>query len=101
MDYMLKRQAAFSVFLTDGRACLSNNAAERSLRPAALGRKAWLFAGSQAGGERAALIYTLIGTAKLNNIDPQAWLAHLLARMPSWPASRLQELAPWNWKPTP
>ena len=101
MDYMLKRQAAFSVFLTDGRACLSNNAAERSLRPAALGRKAWLFAGSQAGGDRAALIYTLIGTAKLNNIDPQAWLAHLLAHMPSWPASRLQELAPWNWKPTP
>ncbi|MFO0430721.1 MAG: IS66 family transposase, partial [Hyphomonadaceae bacterium] len=101
MDYMLKRQAAFSVFLTDGRACLSNNAAERSLRPAALGRKAWLFAGSQAGGERAALIYTLIGTAKLNNIDPQAWLAHLLAHMPSWPASRLNELAPWNWKPAP
>jgi transposase len=99
MDYMLKRQPAFSVFLTDGRACLSNNAAERSLRPAALGRKAWLFAGSQAGGERAALIYTLIGTAKLNNIDPQAWLADLLAHMPSWPASRLQELAPWNWKP--
>jgi transposase len=101
MDYVLKRQAAFSVFLTDGRACLSNNAAERSLRPAALGRKAWLFAGSQAGGERAALIYTIIGTAKLNNIDPQAWLADLLAHMPSWPASRLQELAPWNWKPTP
>ena len=81
--------------------CVSNNAAERSLRPAALGRKAWLFAGSQAGGERAALIYTLIGTAKLNNIDPQAWLAHLLAHMPSWPASRLHELAPWNWKPAP
>jgi transposase len=101
MDYLLKRQAAFSVFLTDGRACLSNNAAERSLRPAALGRKAWLFAGSQAGGERAALIYTLIGTAKLNNIDPQAWLAHLLAHMPAWPASRLHELAPWNWKPAP
>lgn len=101
MDYMLKRYAPFSVFLTDGRACLSNNAAERSLRPAALGRKAWLFAGSQEGGERAAAIYTLIGTAKLNNIDPQAWLADLLDRMPAWPASRLHELAPWNWKPAP
>lgn len=101
MDYMLKRYAPFSVFLTDGRACLSNNAAERSLRPAALGRKAWLFAGSQKGGERAAAIYTLIGTAKLNNIDPQAWLADLLDRMPAWPASRLHELAPWNWKPAP
>jgi transposase len=98
---MLKRQAAFSVFLTDGRACLSNNAAERSLRPAALGRKAWLFAGSQAGGERAALIYTLIGTAKPNKFDPQAWLADLLAHMPLWPASHLQGLAPWNWKPAP
>ena len=101
MDYMLKRYVPFSVFLTDGRACLSNNAAERSLRPAALGRKAWLFAGSQKGGERAAAIYTLIGTAKLNNIDPQAWLADLLDRMPAWPASRLHELAPWNWKPSP
>jgi transposase len=99
MDYMLKRQSAFSLFLTDGRACLSNNAAERSLRPAALGRKAWLFAGSKAGGERAALIYTLIHSAKLNNIDPQAWLTDLLAHMPAWPTSRLTQLAPWNWTP--
>lgn len=99
MDYMLKRKAAFTVFLTDGRACMTNNAAERALRPVALGRKAWLFAGSVAGGERAALIYTLIQSAKLNNIDPQAYLASLLTLMPAWPNKRLGELAPWNWTP--
>jgi transposase len=99
MDYMLKRKAAFAIFLTDGRACMTNNAAERALRPVALGRKAWLFAGSVAGGERAALIYTLIQSAKLNNIDPQAYLASLLTLMPNWPNKRLAELAPWNWKP--
>ena len=97
MDYMLKRKAAFTVFLTDGRACMTNNAAERALRPVALGRKAWLFAGSVAGGERAALIYTLIQSAKLNNIDPQAYLASLLTIMPAWPNKRLSELTPWNW----
>ena len=99
MDYMLKRQPTFTVFLRDGRACMTNNAAERALRPVTLGRKAWLFAGSVAGGERAALIYTLIQTAKLNNIDPQAYLASLLTLMPAWPNKRLGELAPWNWKP--
>lgn len=99
MDYMLKRKVAFAVFLTDGRACMTNNAAERALRPVALGRKAWLFAGSVAGGERAALIYTLIQSAKLNNIDPQAYLASLLTLMPAHPNKRLSELAPWNWKP--
>lgn len=99
MDYMLKRKAAFTVFLKDGRACMTNNAAERALRPVALGRKAWLFAGSVAGGERAALIYTLIQSAKLNNIDPQAYLACLLSLMPAWPNKRLGELAPWNWTP--
>jgi transposase len=96
MDYMLKRKAAFTVFLRDGRACMTNNAAERALRPVALGRKAWLFAGSVAGGERAALIYTLIQSAKLNNIDPQAYLATLLTLMPGWPNKRLHELLPWN-----
>jgi transposase len=99
MDYILKRKAAFTVFLIDGRACMTNNAAERALRPVALGRKAWLFAGSVAGGERAALIYTLIQTAKLYNIDPQAYLASLLTLMPNWSNKRLSELAPWNWKP--
>jgi transposase len=98
MDYMLKRWAAFARFLDDGRICLSNNAAERSLRGIALGRRAWLFAGSDRGGERAAFMYTLIGTAKLNDIDPQAWLADVLRRIADHPASRLHELLPWHWK---
>jgi transposase len=98
MDYMLKRWPAFTRFLSDGRICLTNNAAERALRGIALGRKAWLFAGSDRGGERAAAMYTLIGTAKLNNLDPQAWLADVLRRINDHPASRLDELLPWNWK---
>jgi transposase len=100
MDYMLKDWPAFTAFLTDGRICLTNNAAERALRGIALGRKSWLFAGSDRGGERAAFIYTLIGTAKLNNIDPQAWLADTLARINDIPQSRLHELLPWNWVPS-
>ncbi len=99
MDYMLTRWAAFTRFLDDGRICLTNNAAERALRPVALGRKAWLFCGSDRGGDRAAFFYSLIVTAKLNGIDPQAWLADLLARIASQPASRLHELLPWNWTP--
>jgi transposase len=98
IDYMLKRWAAFTGFLDDGRICLTNNAAERALRGIALGRKAWLFAGSDRGGERAAAIYTLIGTAKLNDVDPQAWLADVLSRINDHPASRLDELLPWRWK---
>jgi hypothetical protein len=98
MDYMLKRWPAFSRFLEDGRICISNNAAERALRGVALGRKAWLFCGSDCGGERAAAIYTLIGTAKLNGVDPQAWLADVLQRIADLPVSRLPELLPWNWR---
>ena len=79
MDYMLTRWDRFTRFLTDGRICLTNNAAERALRGVALGRKAWLFAGSERGGERAASMYTLIVTAKLNDVDPQAWLADVIA----------------------
>jgi transposase len=97
-DYMLKRWPAFTRFLDDGRICLSNNAAERGLRGIALGRKSWLFAGSDRGGDRAAAMYSLIVTAKMNDIDPQAWLADVLARIASHPASRLDELLPWNWR---
>jgi transposase len=97
MDYMLKRWAAFSRFLEDGRICLSNNAAERALRGIALGRKAWLFAGSERGGERAAAIYTLLHTAKLNNVDPQAWLADVLARIADHRIADLAALLPWRW----
>ena len=99
MDYMLKRWPSFTRFLEDGRICLTNNAAERALRGIALGRKSWLFAGSDRGGSRAAAMYSLIVTAKMNNIDPQAWLADVISRIASHPASRLDELLPWNWRP--
>jgi transposase len=99
IDYMLKRWPAFTRFLDDGRVCLSNNAAERGLRGIALGRKSWLFAGSDRGGQRAAAMYSLIVTAKMNDIDPQAWLADVLARIAGHPAHRLDELLPWNWHP--
>jgi transposase len=99
MDYMLKRWTAFTRFLDDGRICLSNNAAERALRCIALGRKSWLFAGSDRGGQRAAAMYSIIVTAKMNNVDPQAWLADVLARIAEHPAHRLDELLPWNWRP--
>jgi transposase len=101
MHYMLKRWPAFTRFLDDGRICLSNNAAERALRGIALGRRSWLFAGSDRGGERAAAIYSLIATAKLNGIDPQAWLADVLRRIADHPASRLDELLPWHWRERP
>src|SRR5213075_792366 len=98
MNYMLKRWPAFTRFLDDGRICLTNNAAERALRGIAIGRKAWLFAGSDRGGERAASMFTLIETAKLNGIDPQAWLADVLRRIADHPISRLDQLLPWHWK---
>jgi transposase len=97
MDYMLKRWTVFTRFLDDGRVCLSNNAAERGLRGIVLGRKSWLFCGSDRGGERAAVMYSLIVTAKMNNVDPQAWLADVLARIAEHPAQRLDELLQWNW----
>ncbi len=99
MQYMLKRWHAFTLFLNDGRVCLSNNAAERGLRGIALGRKSWLFCGSDRGGIRAAAMYSLIITAKMNGIDPQAWLTDVLARIAEHPANRLSELLPWNWRP--
>ena len=99
IDYSLKRWAALTRFLDDGRLCMSNNAAERELRAIAVGRRNWTFAGSDEGGRRAAALYTLIATAKLNDIDPQAWLADVLARLPDHPAKRIQELLPWHWRP--
>jgi transposase len=96
--YCLTRWAALTRFLDDGRLCMSNNAAEREIRVVALGRKNWTFAGSDAGGRRAAAIYTLIQTAKLNDVDPQAWLADVLARLHDHPVKRIDELLPWSWK---
>ena len=102
IDYMLKRWDRFARFIDDGRICLTNNAAERALRGFALGRKSWLFAGSDRGADRAAVMATLIMTAKLNDVDPQAWLADILARINDHAVHRLDELLPWNWrKPMP
>jgi transposase len=97
LAYALKRWEALTRFLGDGRICLSNNAAERALRGIAVGRRNWTFAGSDRGGERAAAVYTLIETAKLNGVDPQAWLADVLARIADHPAKRITDLLPWNW----
>ena len=95
--YSLNGWDALIRFLEDGRLCMSNNAAERALRCVAVGRRNWTFAGSDEGGRRAAAIYTLIETAKLNSVDPQAWLADVLGRINDQQASRLGELLPWNW----
>jgi transposase len=94
---MLRRWDRFARFIDDGRICLTNNAAERALRGFALGRKSWLFAGSERGADRAAVMATLIMTAKLNDIDPQAWLADVLARIADAPQGQLQKLLPWEW----
>ena len=98
IDYTLKRWSAFTRFLDDGRICLSNNAAERAVRGIAVGRRNWTFCGSDSGGHRAAAIYSLIETCKLNDIDARAWLADVLARIADHPARRITELLPWNWK---
>src|SRR5664280_419338 len=100
INYILRRWAAFTLFVDDGRVCLSNNAAERGLRGIALGRKSWLFCGSDRGGQRAAAMYSLIVTAKMNRVDPQAWLTDVLSRIAAHPAHRLDELLPWNWRPS-
>jgi transposase len=93
IDYSLKRWAALTRFLDDGRVCMTNNVAERELRAVAVGP----FAGSDEGGRRAAAVYTLIATAKLNDVDPQAWLADMLSRLLDYPAKRISNLLPWNW----
>jgi hypothetical protein len=99
IDYIVKRWDAFTLFLDDGRVCLSNNAAERALRGIALGRKSWMFCGSDRGGQRAAAMYSLIVTARMNGVDPQAWLADVLARIAGHPAQRLDELLPGTGSP--
>ena len=96
--YSLNCWPALIRFLDDGRLCMTNNAAERALRCVAVGRHNWTFAGSDAGGQRAAAIYTLIESCKLNDVDPQAWLTDVLARLHDHPAKRIHELLPWNWK---
>ena len=97
LDYMLGQWDAFVLFLDDGRVCLTNNAAERGLRGVAIGRKSWLFCGSDRGGERAARMYSLFVTCKLNGVDGLAWLTDVLTRIADHPAHRLDEFLPWNW----
>ncbi|MGO6748324.1 IS66 family transposase, partial [Rhizobium ruizarguesonis] len=98
INYMLSRWQDFARYADDGRICMTNNAAERALRGVACGRKNWSFAGSDRGADRAAIMLTLITTARLNEIDPKAWLADVLARIADLPVSRLHELLPWEWK---
>lgn len=99
--YGTKRWIAFTRFLDDGQLEMDNNIAERAIRPVAIGRKNWLFAGSQAGGERAAAIYSVIETAKMNGLEPQSYIADIIAKIAAdWPASRWDELMPWKWQPT-
>jgi hypothetical protein len=98
--YARTRWTALTAYVGDGRLEISNNAAENAIRPVTLGRKNWLFAGSDAGGERAAIMYTLIRTAKLNGLEPEAWLRDVLGRIGSHPINRIDELLPWNWAAT-
>jgi transposase len=97
--YGLNRREAFSLFLTDGRVAIDNNPAERALRPIGIGRKNWLFAGADTGAETLARAMTIIETAKLNGLDPQAYLADILDRIHDHKINRLDELLPWNWTP--
>ena len=97
--YGLSRWSSFTLFLEDGRVAIDNNAAERGMRPIGVGRRNWLFAGSDTGGETLARAMTVIETAKLNGLDPQAYLADILSRIHDHKVNRLDELLPWNWAP--
>lgn len=99
--YALSRWRALTRYADDGRLEIDNNAAERALRVVAMGRKNYLFAGSDAGGERAAALYSLLGSAKLNGLDPELYLQHVLERVADHPINRIHELLPWNASPTP
>jgi hypothetical protein len=98
LRYSLSRWDALTRYTTDGRLDICNNAAERAIRPLALGRKNWMFAGADSGGERAAVMYTIIETAKLNSVDPEAHLRTVIMRVGDHPAKRIDELLPWNIK---
>lgn len=96
--YALTRMKRLRPYLANGRLEIDNNSAERAMRSIAIDRKNYLFVGSQSGGRAAAIAYTLIETAKLNGIDPQAWLADTLARIPDHKITRVDELLPWHWR---
>ncbi|MCC3252065.1 transposase domain-containing protein [Serratia marcescens] len=92
----LKQWNALNLYCENGWAEIDNNIAENALRGVALGRKNWLFAGSDAGGECAALLYSLIGTCKLNGVEPEAWLRYVIGHIQDWPANRVRDLLPWK-----
>ncbi len=96
--YALSRCAGLGFFLDDGRVEIDNNTVERAIRPIAIGRKNYLFAGSDAGGRRAAAMYSLIETAELNRVNPQRYLADVLTRIADHPARHIADLLPWNWQ---
>ena len=98
--YASERWSALLQYCEDGRIEMDNNAGERALRAVAVGRKNYLFAGSDAGGERAAAFYSLLGSAKLNGIDPEAYLTSVLRRIADHPINRITELLPWNLFPS-
>ena len=96
LRYALSRWSSLTRYTTDGRLEMSNNAAERAAKPVAIGRKNWMFAGSDDGGRRAAIAYTLIETAKMNSLDPEAYLRNIISRIADHPIKRIGELLPWN-----
>jgi len=98
INYMLSRWDSFARFVSDGRICMTNNAAERRVRTVAIGRRNWTFCGSDRGGDRAAAMYTLIQTCRLNYVDPHAWLRDVIAQISDHPQTRIHELLPWEWK---
>ena len=97
--YATSRWTALTRYTTDGRLEMTNNAAERAIRPLAMTRKNYLFVGSDSGGIRAAAMYTLIESAKMSGLDPEAYLRDVLARIADHPINRIGDLLPWNWKP--
>ncbi|MEI2606956.1 transposase, partial [Erwinia aphidicola] len=94
--YLLKQWEALNLYCGNGWAEIDNNIAENALRCVALGRKNWLFAGSDAGGERAAVLYSLIGTCRLNGVEPETWLHYVISHIQDWPVNRVRDLLPWE-----
>jgi transposase len=97
--YTLSRWTALTRYVTDGRLEISNNAAERAMKPPVLGRKNYLFCGSDAGGQRAACMYTIVETCRMNDINPQAYLTDIIGKIADYPIQKIDELLPWRWKP--
>ena len=94
--YLLKQWEALNVYCSNGWVEIDNNIAENALRGVAVGRKNWMFAGSDSGGEHAAVLYSLIGTCRLNNVEPEKWLRYVIEHIQDWPANRVRDLLPWK-----